>query len=253
MNKALLYLLLFIGITLLMTGCGILLAGLIMSQELYSSLGIAKDDVLLYVVMIMGVLWACGTCWLFTHNHYGSFSWGILDNPRRIIIICLSVLLFLNIDVLAFWCHHLIAPFSNDYIHQMELYQAHPFITLLTLVLMYVTVQTVFLSGILRELTTSMRHRWLALLVVSVIVALPNLQEGVVGIMMFAFAIASGMLEGWLYLRSRSIWPAVIGPVVGDYVLWIALGNTPQLWMGITCFVTFPLALWLLHRQLVQN
>ena len=253
MSKALLYFFLFVGITLLMIGCGMLLTGVIMSHGFYSRMGIAKNEVVIFIVMLMGILWAVGTCWLFVRNRFGSWSWGALDVHRRATIIALSALLFLSVDVLAFWCHHLLAPFSTDYIELMSLYQTHPFITLVTLVLMYVTVQTVFLSGILRQLVSSLRHHWVALLIVAVTVALPNLQEGSIGMVMFAFAVLSGVLEGWLYLRTRSIWPAVIGPIVGDYVLWIALGNTPYLWMGIISLVMFPVALWLLQRQLGRN
>ena len=70
---------------------------------------------------------------------------------------------------------------------------------------------------------------------------------------MFLFAVASGLIEGWMYLHMRSIWPAVVGPVVGDYVLWMVLGNTPSWWMGIASVVMIPPVLWLLHRQLVSD
>ncbi len=253
MGKALLYFMLFVCITLLMIGCGMLLAGFIVGQGLYDCVGIARNEVVIFVVMLMGVLWSLGTCWLFVHNRFGSFSWGNLDASRRFSVVALSAVLFIAVDVLAFWCHHLLAPFSDEYTQLMSLYRSHPIITLLTLVMMYVTVQTVFLSSILRQLLSSLRHHWVALMIVAVAVALPNLQEGAVGMVMFLFAVASGLIEGWLYLRTRSIWPAVVGPVVGDYVLWMALGNTPWRWMGVASMVMIPLVLWLLHRQLVRD
>ena len=236
MGKAILYFMLFVCITLLMIGCGMLLAGFIVSQGLYDHVGIAKNEVVIFVVMLMGILWSLCTCWLFVHNGYGSFSWGNLDASRRISVVVLSAVLFIAVDVLAFWCHHLLAPFSDEYTQLLSL-----------------TVQTVFLSSILRQLVSSLRRHWLALTIVAVAVALPNLQEGAVGMVMFLFAVASGLIEGWMYLRTRSIWPAVVGPVVGDYVLWVALGNTPSWWMGIASVVMIPLVLWLLHRQLVSD
>jgi membrane protease YdiL (CAAX protease family) len=253
MGKAILYFMLFVCITLLMIGCGMLLAGFIVSQGLYDHVGIAKDEVVIFVVMLMGVLWSLGTCWLFVHNGYGSFSWGNLGASRRISVVALSAVLFIAVDVLAFCCHHLLEPFSDEYTQLMSLYRSHPLITLVTLVMMYVTVQTVFLSSILRQLVSSLRRHRLALTIVAVTVALPNLQEGTVGVVMFLFAVASGLIEGWLYLRTRSIWPAVVGPVVGDYVLWMVLGNTPSWWMGIASVVMIPPVLWLLHRQLVSD
>ena len=252
MSKALLYFLLFVGITLLSVGCGILLAGIIISQGLYNELGIAKEHVLVYVVMVMGIMWSMITCWIFSHNRYGSLSWGIMQKKQRATILLLSAILFLAIDLVAFWCHHLLKPFSDEYIFKLQLFQSHPVITFVTLLVMYVTVQLVFLSGILRQLTTSFRHQWVALLIVAVAISLLNLEEGgTVGFIMFAFAIISGLIEGWLFLRTRSIWPAVVGPVFGDYVLWIALGNTPHWWMGVAGLVIFPITLVMLHRALL--
>ena len=56
MGKAILYFMLFVCITLLMIGCGMLLAGFIVSQGLYDHVGIAKNEVVIFVVMLMGVL-----------------------------------------------------------------------------------------------------------------------------------------------------------------------------------------------------
>ncbi len=254
MGKALLYFLLFVGITLLMVGCGTLLAGLIMSQGLYSALGIDKAEVLVYVVMVMGILWTVIICWLFSHYKYGSLSWGIMSLKQHATVLPVSALLFLSVDIVAFWCHHLLMPFSEEYVIKMQLFQSHPFMTLVTLLVMYVTVQVVMLSGVLRQLANAMRHKWIAMIIVAVALSFLNLEEGgLAGLVMFGFAVISGLIECWLYLRTRSIWPSVVGPVVGDYVLWIALSNTPQLWMGVTGIVMIPLLLYLLQHKLLRD
>lgn len=250
MKKAFLYLLLLAGVSLAMILGGVFFYGLVTNSPWFGRLGITKGDTLVYNMLLWYVLWAVGLGWLFIHNRWASFSLGNLRGSRLWACLLLSSLVSLSGEVLSFVVRNGLEPPTETYLATMQLYQSHPFMTLAILVVMYCVGQLVLLGAVLRQLAVSMRRQWLALLLVSLLTAWVQLQDWPYGISVFLFATLLGMFQGWLYLRTRSIWPAVAGGVVADYLLWMLLGYAPAAWLALVALVVLPLSLYALWRLL---
>lgn len=245
MIKSLLYILLFCSVTAVMALLGIFISSIIVEHSLYSLLGINKVEVVVYVVAVMGFIWALLLFYIFTRNGYSSFSLGTLYGRRFWLCIVLSIFIFLSLNILAFWCHHLAMPFSNEHLLKIEIYRAHPLMTLVTLLLLYSVTQLVFMGGVLRELSMSISRRWVAQLIVALLLSLLNLFEGGAGgVIIFLFAVCEGLIESWLWFATRSIWPSVIGAVFSEYIIWMFLGNIPTSMLALAAVILLPVSLY---------
>ena len=250
MKKAFLYILLLAGVSLAMILCGVFFYGLVTNSPWFDLLGITKGDALVYNMALWYVLWAIVVGWIFIRNHWASFTLGNLQGSRLWACLLLSATVSLACEIVSFVVRYGLDPPSETYLETLHLYQSHPFMTLSILVVMYCVGQLVLLGAVLRELAAGMRRRWVALLLVSLLTAWVQLQDWPYGITIFLFATVLGMFHGWLYLRTRSVWPAVVSGVVTDYLLWMLLGYWPAAWLALVSLVVLPPSLYALWRLL---
>ena len=251
MKKAILYFLIFAGISVVMTLGIIFLVGFFSRPEICEAVGMERTSVFLTVYLSMVVLWAILIIFIFTRCRYASLSFGNLTGNNRWTIVLLSFFIFLAFYLPTVWVRSQIVPHDVEALANLQLYQSHPFMSLTILGLFYTTIQLVSLGAIMREVLPICRTPWIPILVIASLQAIPNWGDGgALGITSVIFAIISGSMEGWLYYYTRSIWPAVLGELFADFILWMFLDNAPPAFLAVAGLIAFPFAGYLMIRKI---
>lgn len=249
MKKALLYLLLFAGVTSISVLCGILLFGVMNDSKAYESWGLDAGDALVYCSFAAVLLWSSVLTITFYRNRFASLSFGRMKGNDRFTLSLLCALATFMIGAVSYWIHTQLSSYSGNYANTLDIFRNHGLVTFVSLVLLYITTQLVFTGAILRELLEWSRHTWTVILLMAAVTSLINLSEGAIGLVMFAFAVANGALNGWVFFKTRTIWPIVIGSLVADFALMVFFSNSPGMPVAIASILLLPPVIYAIVRM----
>ena len=167
------------------------------------------------------IVWSLVTLFVFIKNRYADVSFGKMaknDIWKFVLLGGLSVVLLKTALQPMLWIMNTKVSESRYTIIQMWMQSDVLVMFLLTMI--HITLEAVVFSAILRELIIWSRRPFIAITVVAFICTLPNFTElSASQAVPFVCAFIPVLYSGWLYYRTGSIWPTVLGMVVYDALL----------------------------------
>ncbi len=245
MKKAIMYLLLALGITVGMLLLGGALTGFIAGfMDGYygnspgttspSTSGLVVGGSVLLVAVICIVLQ-----WVFLHQGFASYSLGNIPVAARWRTVGWLSLAMAGLGIVYCLLYHLgvkDTDIQNDTVAtSFQWLKAHPALSLPYLALIESSCNLIIYGAVIRELLT-WRHQ--PALIISIYAALMALlSSSAYGPLMIMPAFLLALIEGWLYEYSRSVVPVIIG----DMVFWVLV--LALLFRPLSEWLFFPAAL----------
>lgn len=231
MKKALLYLLLTLGISftvLLVAGAFVgFISGFIDGYN-ENPTGTTDSEIVMYVMIGICFMLICGLLHqIFIRRGYSSYTWGRIPEGERQKVVIPMIIVMIGMAFVYQFVDNL-QPDKKD--TEMFLwYHQHPGFFFPLNLLMEATGYLVFLGGILRELL-EWKHR--PLLVIGSLALLW-------GVFFFffednpwvvCFTVVSFIIDAWVYECTRSIIPSVCGSFCFEIVTFLTSDATPVSW-----------------------
>ena len=252
MKKALMYLLLALGICLIMAFIGGALVGFVsgfMDGYNESVAGTTDSkDILISSGMVV-VLLACVVLQIvFLHFRYASYDAGCIPKAQRWKVIAWLIPAMVGLTLIYLLMYNPLAD-SNETARRTYFWiKDHPFISLTYLILIEATGDLVLFGAVLREI---LQWKHYPQVVIPVFSAILGISSGLFSsTMLFVPAFLMAMLGGYVYEYSRSVIPVIIA----DAIFWIAmvglLGVSIPGWcFFVGCLLIVPSTYFVVHTM----
>ena len=220
MKKALLYTLLFVLLTIVVFFAVIFAMPFLVWSDSESG-NTVLDTYPLLLPSLSVIVWSIITLFIFIRNKYSDVSFGNIIPKHRLRVVLLggvSVLLLKTALQPLLWIVDNEVSESRYSIIQMWMHNDVLVVSLL--VLIHITLEAVVFSAILRELILWSKRPVICVVVVSVICTIPSFSEvSAEATLPLLCSFIPMVYSGWLYYRTCSIWPSVLGMVLYDVLL----------------------------------
>ena len=227
MKKAIIYLMIYVGITLIAVLFGLLLS-CVFSGSVAGILGVGSNEAIVYSVTIAGVLWAVAIVGLFVYKRYATLTWGSLSGWGRVQTTIASMLFVTSVNIVAYWAVNRLTSYSVGYHNLLETFISHPLNTLLLEVSLYATTQTVFFGAILNALLNTWKRPWVAIAVVTLLLSFFDFTGDAPSFVIMLAALVTNITCGLVYCATRSILPGFLSCLFADYSIWMGLAYHPS-------------------------
>lgn len=227
MKKAIIYLMIYVGITLIAVLFGLLLS-YIFTGPVAGVLDVQANEAIVYSVTIAGVLWAVSIVGLFVYKRYAVITWGSLSGWSRVLTTLSAMLFVTSVNIIAYWAVNMITSYSVSYHNLLEAFISHPFNTLLLEISLYITTQTVFFGAILSTLLNTWKRPWAAIAVVTLLLSSFDFTGDSPSFVIMLAAVATNVTCGLAYCATRSILPGFLSCLFADYMIWMGLAYRPS-------------------------
>lgn len=251
MKKALLYLLLALGISIAVLLVGGAFVGFITGFiDGYNDnpTGTTDSEVVMYIMIGICFLLICGLLHLvFIRRGFSSYSWGRIPEGERQKVIIPMIIVMCGMAFVYQYVGNL-QPDNED--KEMFLWlHKHPWFSVPLTFLMEATGYLVFFGGILRELL-EWKHRPVLIigslaLLSGVIFWLAEDNPWVVGLTVVIYII-----DAWVYECTRSIVPSVCGSLCFESINFLTSSYTPTSWYLLVALVLILPWLFSLHKAM---
>ena len=114
MEKAIIYLMIYVGITLIAVLFGLLMS-YIFTGLVAKFLDVEANEAIVYSVTMEGVLWAVAIVGLFVYKRYATLSWGSLQGWSRVLTTVSAMVFVTSVNVVAYWTVNNITSYSVGY------------------------------------------------------------------------------------------------------------------------------------------
>lgn len=229
MKKALMYLLLALGITLgvLFIGGAVMgfIAGFVDAMH-ENEVGTTSTMSMMTVGGVCMILALCLILhWVFLHLGFASYSEGRIPRPVRWKVILGIILAMAGMAVLNCIVYNPIAEpdgtlltESDNKMREFFIWmKAHPYTSILMMIIIEATANLVICGAVLREILEWKHRPAIVITVYAVIMAFISIS--VSRPLLIIPAMMMAQLEGWVFEYSRSVIPVIIG----DVVFWIVM------------------------------
>ncbi|MCR4583525.1 MAG: hypothetical protein K5764_08235 [Prevotella sp.] len=251
MSKAFMYLLLALGITIGVIFVGGALVGFVIGFIVVyngnDSATLASHDYYVSLMLIvLGVLWFAVVHWVFLRNRYASYSLGVMPKGSVWLVSLMAFLGYMAIEAMMLLFYHL--PAAGQ---QLKILHEEPLAVYIVFSVLMEPVTAVVLYGAaLRELL-AWRHRPEQIIPVfaGVGALLSALLFYAVDMPQMAVLIFCSMLfSGWIFERTRSIVPIVVGAILADLLFWLVVDWNPSSWLFLPAMLLLLIAGYGLFR-----
>lgn len=253
MKKAMMYLLLALGITLVgMFVCGAVvgfIAGFIDGYYGYEIGTTTSMNLMVYTGSASGILLCVILNWVFLKQGYAEYAMGRIPKRRaiRIRVVAGMMLTMAGLAVLHCLMNELSHDAENDTLVK-EVYawmHQHPIYSVLILGIAEATGNLIVYGAVLREILEWKHRPAIIIPVFSIFVGLFSIFAGNPMLMVSGFLVA--LFEALVYEYTRSIIPIIIGDAVFWIVTMCLVGIPTQTWGALVAWVLatigIPLAL----------
>lgn len=245
MKKALIYLLLFSGITLIFILLALLAAGLFFDNML-SATGMSHSELTVVTVLLTSVLWMIATVWTFSHFRMVDLGKGSLSYGGLVRTSVFSTLVLLCLNVIGYGYYNLTPHYEADDQIMLLTFRNMPVTTLTLYIIMYMVTQLVFVGGILKELLASYSHRGVVILCWATVLSVSDFAGGLSLWSLFLTGVATYSVIGYVFARTNTILPGATALIITDFMLIIFAGYQPSFLMMVIAFALLPVSLLLL-------
>ena len=227
MKKAMMYLLLALGITLVVLFiCGALVGFIFGFIDGFNGVESGRTSSMNYLVGVgsVSVIVLCVILnWVFLKYGFANYSLGRIPKSPKSVglkLVIGTIVAMIGLAVFEWMFYDKAVTIGNGDAFVMESYSwmlQHPVITILVMIVVEATANLVIYGAVLREILEWKHRPYPVIYIFALIMSLISLVEGMPDLMMPAFGIA--LFEAALFEYTRSVIPIIIG----DVVFWVVM------------------------------
>ncbi|GAB6982843.1 hypothetical protein JCM15908A_12180 [Prevotella dentasini JCM 15908] len=231
MKKALIYFLLFSGITLIFILLSLLVAGMLF-DKITNATGISYSEVTLIATVIVAALWMVAIMGTFIHFRMADFGKGTLSKGGMVRTTILTLLILMSINIVGYGYSSFISDNRTGNQIMLLTFRSMPIATLILYIIIYTVTQLVFVGGILKELLASTKRHRMVILGWAVALSISEFAGGASSWPSFVTTIATYYIIGNVFANTKTIFPGTAALIITDFLLVVAAGYQPS--AGIT-------------------
>lgn len=251
MKKALLYLLLALGISIAVLLLGGALMGFVAGfidgyNESYPGTT-SSVNLMTYGGMLIALVLCLVLHWVFLHFGFSSYSAGRIPKPLRWKVLLGVMMAMGGLALLVCVLYNPIAPYdgtmlteSDDSVRSAYIWMKnHPIQSLLVLAAIEMTANMVLCGAVLREL---LEWKHYPVIIINVYALVMALVSGLFSnpVLMIP-SLMTAQVEAWTYEYSRSIIPVIIGDIFYWVVMFCLMGiSFSGWWYLVACIIILP-------------
>lgn len=232
MKKALMYLLLALGITLIVGfvggAVGGFIAGFVDGFNNAPAGTSSTSQFVVVIVLVMIILWTLAMHWAFLRNHFASYSFGVMPKNKLWSLSLMAFVFYLGVNMAEAIFYN---PLTDSHPEEREIWQwvaAHRWQAALMLIPVDVTYLLVLFGAVFRAVAdwkpnanqNALCSIFAATLAIPFMIFCYFIEDqGVPNLMTVPYMVyMSVMVSGYMYLCTRSVLPLIIGSTLADVI-----------------------------------